>query len=117
IGLGAAVDFIQQIGINKVSERGNELATFFKKELIKNEQIELVTPLNSSNTGSIVTFRIKNKDNQKFETALRKKYHYFVRSIYENNLDALRVSCSIYNTESDLKNLLKIINIVCVESN
>ena len=78
-----AIDFISKIGIKKIEEQGKLLASYLKTELIKNQKIELITPLKSEYSCAIVTFRIKNKNYKDVQNELQEKYKFRVRGIYE----------------------------------
>jgi len=112
IALGKAVDFITEIGIKKIEERERELAAYFKNELVKNKKIELLTPLKPEYSCAIVTFRIKNKNYNEVQKELQEKYKFRVRGIYENKLDAIRISCSVHNNMDELKSLVEAINAI-----
>ena len=116
MGLGAAIDFINAIGIKNVEKRGRDLATYLKEALVQLSNIELLTPMETAYSASIVTFRIKGMDYNVaqeriqatiIEKAIIGKKKIRVRGIHENNLNAIRVSCTVYNNFEELDDLVQ----------
>ena len=118
MGLGSAIDFINAIGIKNIEKRGRDLATYLKEQLVQLPSIELLTPMEAEFSTSIVTFRIKEMDyktaQERIQAAVidkpivgKKKIR--VRGIHENNLNAIRVSCTIYNNFEELDDLLTVL--------
>jgi selenocysteine lyase/cysteine desulfurase len=107
MGLGAAVDFINSIGIVNVEHRGKELAGYLKNELSTIPKVKVITPMDSTHSASIVTFSIEGYEYSKAQIILQKKTYSRLRGIHENDLNALRVSCAVYNSKEELEVLLK----------
>lgn len=112
-GLNSAIDFIQEIGIEKIHARGIELASFLRAKLIGMEGMEILTPPEGPYSASILTFRIKNRSYQEIQKSLFRKFKIRVRGIYENELDAIRVSCACYNNEEQLTYLAASLKSIC----
>lgn len=104
-GLGSAVDFINQIGAQRIHERGKELSQIFIDRVFSNQNIEILSPSEESCKSSIVTFRVKHKDNIEISKSIRRKKQIRIRGVYENNLNSLRASFAIFNSEEEV-NLL-----------
>ena len=107
MGLNAILDFLNSIGIAKIEERGKNLATYLKTGLKKIPGVEILTPDNPQYSASIVSFRISGKKNLDIQNVLSKDYHCRVRGIYEHGLNAIRISCHIYNNYEELDKLLE----------
>lgn len=60
-GLGAAVEFTNNIGIKNVEDRGKYLASRFYEKISQHRDISILTPFHLDAHASIVTFRIKQK--------------------------------------------------------
>lgn len=103
-GWQIAIDWNDDLGIETVAKRTNELKQTFL-DSIQAEYFELLSPSNEWAT-SILTFRIKGKGSQRIVNQLRSQFKIYTRYIYENNLDAIRVSFAIFNTTAQVK-LLK----------
>lgn len=106
LGLGSAIEFINTIGIENVEKRGRELANYFRKGLSKLPEIEILTPETVEFSASMLTFRMKGKDNLKLNQQISGDYKIRLRGIYENNLNAIRVSFAVFNSFKEIDNLL-----------
>ena len=117
LGLGSAIDFINAIGIKNVEKRGRDLATYLKVQLVKLPNIELLTPMEAEFSASIVTFRIKGMEHKTAQERIQSsvidnpvgKKKIRVRGIHENNLNAIRVSCTVYNNFEELDSLITVL--------
>ncbi len=109
LGLGDAVDFINEIGILNIEHRGKRLASHLKRGLSEISKIEIVSPMKAEFSSPIVTFRVKNQPFQKIQNAI--KYHpkakARVRGIHENNINGIRISCGVYNSRREIDDLLE----------
>ena len=102
LGLGCAFDFINAIGIDHVAKRGRELVTRFRKGIANTPDIEILTPESEVYSASIITIRIKDKDNLKLNPTLNKEKNLRMRGIYENNINGIRISFAIFNSFEDV---------------
>ncbi|MCK0108929.1 aminotransferase class V-fold PLP-dependent enzyme [Flavobacteriaceae bacterium S0825] len=98
LGLGAAFDFINAIGIDNVAKRSRELVTRFRKGIANTPEIDILTPESERYSASMVTIRIKGKDNLKLNPVLNKEKRLRMRGIYENNINGIRISFAIFNS-------------------
>jgi len=110
LGLGSAIEFIESIGIENVEQRGRELSNYFRKGLAQISNIEILTPESEDYSSSMLTFRFKNKDNLKLNQQINKEYKIRLRGIYENNLNAIRVSFAVFNTFKEIDGLITALN-------
>ena len=106
MGLGEAVDFINSIGMVNVEYRGKELASYLKDELSTISKVKVITPMEAAQSASIVTFSIDGYEHSKAQRILQKRAYARLRGIHENNLNALRVSCTVYNNKAEIETLL-----------
>lgn len=58
IGLGAAIDYIQKIGYDKIQEKENEVIKYARQELSKLNYLKLYLTPNSRNHSSVISFNI-----------------------------------------------------------
>ena len=58
IGLGAAIDYIQKIGYDKIQEKENEVIKYARQELSKLNYLKLYHTPNSQNHSSVISFNI-----------------------------------------------------------
>ena len=99
------MDFITTIGIDAILKHNKRLSEMFYQGLKKIAGVAILSPQEESYRSSMITFRIKDKDNQKVCRLLVKK-GLRVRSVTEANLDAVRVSFHVYNNEDESERLL-----------
>ena len=59
IGLGAAIDYIQKIGYDKIQEKENEIISYTRQELSKLKYLTLYLTPNAQNHSSVISFNIK----------------------------------------------------------
>ena len=59
IGLGAAIDYIEKIGYDKIKKMEEELITYARDELSKLDFLTIYLTLNKENHSSVISFNIK----------------------------------------------------------
>lgn len=59
IGLGAAIDYIENLGYNKIQELENEVITYARQELSKLDYLTLYMTPNKENHSGVISFNIK----------------------------------------------------------
>lgn len=109
LGIGAAIDFFDAIGIERVAARGRALAKYFKEKLLEIDKIKLLTPIDPELSGSIVTFKIMDdkKSYTDYISQIKKEYNIRLRPIGEHGLNAIRTSLHIYNTFEQVDRLVE----------
>jgi L-cysteine/cystine lyase len=107
IGLGAAVDFLHQIGMENVSRRGTALSSYLQQELLTlGEKVEMLTPTEEGSRGCIIGFRLKNIAYNKFgEHAAKKAFR--IRLVPESHLNSIRVSTHLYNDFEEVRKFVE----------
>ena len=110
-GLNAAIDFFNQIGMQKISQYGCELAQTLQEELLKHSaEIEMLTPTEAKSRGMMVSFRFKNPKKSYVEFgAFAAKNGFRVRQVPEAGLDAIRISTHLYNSKEEVMNFIKVV--------
>ena len=124
LGLNAAIDYLQAIGMENIENYGKELTTYFVEKLSKLNNVEIY---NKNSQCSIVTFNVKNIFAQDVASYLNSK-GFALRSgnhcakILLNVIgvsETLRASFYFYNTKQEIDRLVDIISEVtlqkCVE--
>lgn len=114
IGLGAAIDYINKVGIDNITKHDQELKKYTVQELSKLENIEIYNP---NTQAGIVAFNVKNVFSQ--DTAIYlNKYKVCVRAgnhcakILKNDIgisNTCRASFYIYNTKEDIDKLVQLL--------
>ena len=59
IGLGAAIDYIEKLGYDKIQEIEHEVVSYAREELSKLDYLTLYTTPNTKNHSSVISFNIK----------------------------------------------------------
>ena len=111
IGLGAAIDYLQSVGVDTIHEHEKELLTYGLQLLSQNKDITLYG--NSTDRGAVIPFNVKNihpHDLAKFldtDGICIRAGHHCSQPIM-NNLGVTataRASFYLYNTKNDIEEL------------
>lgn len=115
IGLGAAIEYIKKIGIDKIHEREIKLREYLIEKLVKIPHIDII---NLEADSGIVAFNVDGIFSQDVAYYLN-KYNICVRAgnhcakLVKNATGAtnsLRVSLYFYNTESEIDELVELLS-------
>jgi len=101
-GLGAAVQFLDTIGIERIEARDRYLAGHLLRLLQDMPGLEVLTPTEDRSRGGIVSFRPKTKAYQDLKDELIRA-GFRVRPVGEHRLGAIRVSCHVYTLMDDVE--------------
>lgn len=113
VGLGAAIDFLHQLGMENVSRRGKAMAKYLRRGLeTLEEKVELLTPEEEESCGSVLGFRLKNYPYDALHKLLLEKHKIITRMVPEGGLNSMRISTHIYNSFSEVDALLDVIRTV-----
>ncbi len=107
VGLGAAMDFLQTIGMENVWKRNRALSTRVYEGLSEIRDVEILSPRRTDDRGAMVTFRMLNMKVEKLQSLLAEKYKLRTRFVGEANLNGLRISTHLYNTFEEVERLVK----------
>ena len=110
LGLGAAVDFINKVGEEKISNRSYALKEYFRLSIGKNENLILKTPALDSQSAAIQVVEIKGKNVREVKNQLFNDFEIDCRPMTSFNLNALRLSFAIYITKADIDYLVGALN-------
>ncbi len=108
-GVTAAVDFLDNIGMDNVYNRVKHLGHYLQQELISiGDKVELLTPVEEQSFCAVNSFRIKNVPyNEFYKTCSSNNIR--VRAVPENGIDCIRVSTHIYNNKQEIDSLIELI--------
>ena len=100
VGLGAAIDYIQNIGYDKMQELENDVLAYARQELSKLDYLTLYMTPNEKNHSSVISFNIKGV------------HPHDVASILDSEgVDSTcRASFYFYNTKEDVDRLVHALN-------
>lgn len=108
LGFKSAVEWIEQKGLESIREECFASKNYFLSKIDKNK-IEILSPDNEFET-SILTIKINSKSNESIVRELDSKYKIRCRYIYENELDAIRISFAIFNSKKQIDMLVDAMN-------
>ena len=115
IGLGAAIDYIENLGYDKIQEIEHEVISYARQELSKLDYLTLYTTPNEENHSSVISFNIKGVHPHDVASILdsegvcvRSGNHCAQPLMRFLGIDSTcRASFYIYNTKEDIDKLVK----------
>ena len=115
IGLGAAIDYIENLGYDKIQEIVHEVISYARQELSKLDYLTLYTTPNEENHSSVISFNIKGVHPHDVASILdsegvcvRSGNHCAQPLMRFLGIDSTcRASFYIYNTKEDVDKLVK----------
>lgn len=118
VGLGAAIDYIENIGYDKIQEIENEVISYARQELSKLDYLTLYLTPNELNHSSVISFNIKGVHPHDVASILdsegvcvRSGNHCAQPLMRYIGIDSTcRASFYFYNTKEDVDRLVKALN-------
>ena len=106
IGLGAAIDFHNEIGPNRVEARCRALMTSLRKNVADIPGVRIWTPSAPDlSAPGLIAISIDGVNNSDLQRIFRERYHIEVRVVSDapdRQLNAIRVSTYIYNLPDEI---------------
>lgn len=110
IGLGAAIDFLEEIGMENIHQHEYNLVEYALKKLSEIEGITIFGPLDAEKKGGVVTFNIDGVHPHDVSTALDmegiaiRAGHHCAQPLMKvlNQTATARASFYLYNTKEDI---------------
>jgi len=106
LGLGASVEFINQIGMDKINARSYELKAYFRSKIEGNPAFKLKTPAHEKLSAAIQVVEVVGKEVREVKKRLMEEFNIDCRPMTTFGLNALRISLSIYMTKADIDYLV-----------
>ncbi len=106
VGLGAAMDWQDRIGRERIEAHGRRLAARVHAGLESIPDTEVLSPTEPSLRTAMVSFRTPKMTYEDMFSALRRNHGCRCRPVSERGLDAVRISCHVFNTADDIDFLL-----------
>lgn len=110
LGLGAAIDFHQQIGAERVHAYNMALINRFKRAVVEVPNLQLISTFDGPLASPMATVRIIGKSNKQVFKRLRDEWRITVKEVADAELpqplNAIRVSPHIYNTAAQVDELI-----------
>ena len=115
IGLGAAIDYVENLGYDKIQEIEHEVISYARQKLSKLDYLTLYTTSNEENHSSVISFNIKGVHPHDVASILdsegvcvRSGNHCAQPLMRFLGIDSTcRASFYIYNTKEDVDKLVK----------
>jgi len=107
LGLGASIDFINSIGIEKITNRSYELKEYFRNKVEKNPKFILKSPPSEKLSVAIQVVEVLDMNVGDVKDQLFTKYGIDCRPMTGFNLNAIRLSFAIYITKRDIDELIE----------
>ncbi|WP_394747493.1 aminotransferase class V-fold PLP-dependent enzyme [Spongiimicrobium salis] len=107
LGLGAAADFHNQIGKNRIHERSYALKKYFRSKIDANPKLQLKTPALDALSAAIQVVEVKGKEVSIIKKQLGDTYGIDCRPMNVFGLNALRFSLAVYITKKDIDYLVR----------
>lgn len=115
IGMGACIDYLNNIGLNKIIKHEHELKRYLVKRLEELDNIEIY---NKNTVGSIVAFNVKDIFSQdtamyldKHDICIRSGNHCakILNNVFNVN-NTCRISLAFYNTKEEIDKLIDVLS-------
>jgi cysteine desulfurase/selenocysteine lyase len=115
IGLGAAIDFLQEIGLDNILEHEHKLAAYALEKMSTIEGLTIYGPAEAENRAGVITFNLSDVHPHDVATvldaegiAVRAGHHCAQPLMKWLNVSATaRASFYLYNTEEDIDKLVE----------
>ena len=106
VGLGAAIDFIMKVGIDRVWDRDRTLSTRLFDGLRTIPDVNLLSPADPAMRSAMITFMHAKIPHLELQNQLN-TYNLRTRSVTEGGMAALRVSTHIYTMPEEVDRVLE----------
>ncbi|WP_144512430.1 cysteine desulfurase [Bacillus sp. FJAT-22090] len=114
IGLGAAIDFLEEIGLDEIEKHEHELATYAMEKMLTIEGLTIYGPNDPSKRAGIVTFNLNDVHPHDVATVLDmsgiavRAGHHCAQPLMKwlQCTATARASFYLYNTEEDIDRLV-----------
>ncbi len=106
VGLGAAVGFLQRIGIENVWKRDKALSNYLYNALQQIPDIKILSPANDAERTAMITFQHAKIPFLELQQHLN-SFKLRTRSVSEGGVDGLRISTHIYNNFEEIDRLIE----------
>jgi selenocysteine lyase/cysteine desulfurase len=108
VGLNAAVEFINRIGIDTIRARDLMLAGYLRSRLEElGDRLTILTPSEEGSFGAVVAFRLAKTPYEPLYNFLRDERKIITRMVPENGVNCNRVSTHIYNSQAEVDRLVE----------
>lgn len=107
LGLGAALDYRNLIGQDRIEKRVYELKHYFKEKLKGDDRFVIQTPAADDLSAGIQTVQVVGQSSGSVKRKLAEKYMIDCRPMSSHGLNGLRISLAIFTTKEDVDYLVE----------
>jgi selenocysteine lyase/cysteine desulfurase len=109
VGFVETIKFLAKLEIAKIAAHGDELSRFLHKRLSENPKLSVLSPSLADLRSSIVSFSVEGQScDDIFGRLLRAGFR--CRPVRERDLNAVRISAHLFNTQGECERLIDAIN-------
>nr|MBX2818798.1 aminotransferase class V-fold PLP-dependent enzyme [Rhodothermaceae bacterium] len=101
VGMVAAVEFLQLIGMDEVEKYGQSLARYLQQHLRELPGVHVLTPSGPMLSAGITTFKIDAMPFDELYRFLSIDHKIRCRIVTERGIDAVRISTHIFNNKAE----------------
>ena len=105
-GLGAAIDYVRAIGIDRIEQHDLALCRELRDGLASLPQIAFAAPADGPLTSQLLTFSVSGVDAKKLRATLAGRYRIHVRAVDQASYAGLRPSPHLFNSSDDVQALV-----------
>lgn len=110
VGVSAAMTWQNGVGRERIAAHARRLTAQLRQGLEALPDVEILTPAAPGLSASILTFRSSRMGFEELFGRLWRDYRLRCRPVSEQGLDAVRVSCHLFNTTEEVGRLLEAID-------
>ena len=107
LGLGASIQYLNSIGLEKIHNRTFELKSYFRSKLENSPKFKIKTPASDDLSGAIQVVEVVGKNVRNIKKQLFDQHGIDCRPMSVFGLNALRFSFAIYITKKDIDGLVE----------
>lgn len=107
LGLGAALDYRNLVGEDRIENRIYELKNYFREKLDGDQRFVLKTPEGDDLSAGIQTVELVGQSSASVKQKLANQYQIDCRPMSSHGLNGLRISLAIFTTKADVDYLVK----------
>jgi isopenicillin-N epimerase len=107
LSIGAAIDFLSEIGLDTFRERSRWLATYGEQALVGLWGHSTIAMREQGCYGSMAHVRLPDRDNTEIQNQLWERHKIEVPVFPFEGTDYLRLSCHLYNSKTQIDHLVE----------
>jgi len=102
-----ACSFMNDIGLQRIRDRGLHLTSLLRHRLESISGMEILTPATDEMRSSMLTFRSASMPFSELNQKLSSRHKLRLRIVTEQDLNAIRVSLHVFNTEDHVERVVE----------